>query len=140
MNSTPVLFSSAVLIILSIFKKQSRVDHSQEKTSLSLLFYGFGFMIIDLTTMVLYIAAVKIILEAKLSFGTDFLIFAAIIIIIMSTMALPVFLATLAPQKSAPLLAKLKNFVDKHGLLINKIVIILIALYLIYKGARFFWS
>ena len=66
-------------------------------------------------------------------------LFTVNIIIVMSTMALPPFLATIMPHKSAQVLDVLNRFVEKRGQLISKIVIIIIAFYIIYKGASFFF-
>lgn len=128
-----------LLIFLAIFRKaKPKVKSQKSGKSWKMFVFGFVFMITDLSTLVLYIAAVKIIFEDRLILPINILFFALNILIAMSTMALPVFLATVAPKKSSHMLSLLKNFISKYGQLVSKIVIILIALYLIFKGVRFF--
>jgi len=99
---------------------------------------GFGFMVIDLSTLVLYFAALKMVFDAKLNFAENTVLIIAIIIIAMSTMVLPVLLATVFPHSSARILEILNRFITKHGTLINKIIVFLIAIYIIYKGVHYF--
>jgi len=53
-------------------------------------------------------------------------------------MALPPFLTTLMPKKSAIVLKPFKHFISQRGQLVSKIAIVIIAFYLIYKGGCFF--
>jgi hypothetical protein len=129
-----------ILILLAIFrKKQQKAKTKKASNMWQELVAGFFFMAIDLTTLVLYFAAVKLVFDAKLPFLENVTLFTANIIIVMFTMALPPFLATIMPHKSTQVLDALNRFVEKRGQLISKIVIIVIAFYLIYKGASFFF-
>jgi len=129
-----------ILILLAIFRKKKQKIRSEKTRNLwGGLIYGFLFMAIDFSTLVLYFAAVKLVFDANLSFWQNTIIFTINIIIIMSTMALPVFLATVMPVKSAVVLDWLKRFISKYGSLVSKIVIVLIAIYLISKGVNFFY-
>lgn len=129
-----------ILILLAIFRKKGQKAKTEKSGSIRYeLVAGFFFMAIDLSTLVLYFAAVKLVFDAKLSFIENLGIFILNIVIVMSTMALPPLLATIMPKKSAKALDGLKNFIAKYGQLVSKIVIVLIAIYLIYKGAVFFF-
>ncbi len=129
-----------ILILLAIFRKKKQKAETKKASNMwQELLTGFFFMAIDLSTLVLYFAAVKMVFDAKLDFVQNTMIFAIIIIIVMSTMALPPFLATIMPKKSAKALDALNNFVSNYGKLISKIVVIIIAIYLISKGVMFFY-
>jgi len=129
-----------VLIFLAIFsRRRQKLNTSKTKSPWIMLLAGFLFMILfDVTTLVCYVAVLKKIIDADLSIMNNIIILLISILIIMSTMTLPVLLAALMPQKSAKILSALHNFVAKHGKTFSKLVIILIALYLIYQGLIFF--
>lgn len=127
------------LILLAIFRKKQRVKSEKKRNLWGEFIYGFIFMIIDISTLVLYFAAIKIISEDKLALPQNIVLFTVNTIIVMSTMTLPVFLASVMPARSDIVLNPLKSFINKHGQLISKIVIVIIGLYLIYKGGNFFF-
>lgn len=128
-----------LLILLAIFRKKKQKTKTKKTSNMwQELIAGFFFMAVDLTTLVLFFSLVKIVFDAKLPLGQDIIIFLVSIIITMSTMALPPFLATVFPNKSANILKALNQFVTKRGDLISKIVILVIGLYLIYKGVIVF--
>jgi len=127
------------LILLVIFRKSAHKDESgKDRSRLGNFLFGFMFMITDLSTLVLYFSALKIVFEAHLSIPDDMILLAVNILITMSTMALPVLVATVMPAKSALILDPIKRFIGKHGNQVSKGVIFLIALYLIYRGVGFF--
>lgn len=130
-----------LLILLAIFHKgKQRAVLKNIGNAWNEFIYGFLFMIVlDISTLVLYFAAIKIIFDAKLSYVDDVLVFIIVILIIASTMVLPAFIATIMPKKSAAVLDLLSNFMVKHGQLINKVVVIVIGIYLIYTGTKFFF-
>jgi threonine/homoserine/homoserine lactone efflux protein len=134
-----------ILVLLAILrnkKQKSKTEKKAKTEKISSMWHqpvvGFFFMAVDFSTLVLFFAAVKMVFDAKLAFVQNTIIFAAVIIIVMSTMALPPFLATIMPHKSARALEAFNLFVTKHVQLISKIVIIVIAIYLMYKGIVFF--
>lgn len=129
------------LILLALFLKSKQRRKTEPSGNLWRLFVeGFIFMIVvDISTLLFYIATMKVIFDAKLPFIDNVVIMVINILIVISTMALPALLATLTPNKSAGLLNALHLFVTKRGQLIGKIVIIIIAIYLILKGARYFY-
>lgn len=140
-----------ILILLVIFRKKKLATASgdasgrssaksakKERTALGNFLFGFVFMITDLSTLVLYFAALKLIFEDELSRLGNLVVLTGNLVIVMAPMVLPVFIATVMPQKSAAILDSVKRFIADNGQRVSKGVIFLVALYLIYKGGKFF--
>ncbi len=130
----------AILIALAIFYKGKNRLKSQEQKSLRKIFVqGMLFMaLFDLESIITFLAAVKIVFDAHLGLFQDSGILVLDLVIAMSTMALPVALIALMPRRSAGFLSWLNHFIFKRGTLISKLVIMIIALYLIYSGFDYF--
>ena len=143
-NSTSAIIDivfGVFLICWGIFKKKKQKTDVQKSSKMWQVFIGgILFMaILDIETIVFYLASMKVIYEANLQFFQKFIIYAINIIIVMSTMAFPVLLATLFPKSSAKILNSLRQFFVKYGDIITKVVIFAIAIYLIYLGLSFFY-
>lgn len=125
-----------LLILLAIFRKERKSTNHQEISVFKEFIFGFLFMLLNFDGLIVYFVILKNVFESNLSFILDFVILMISIIIIMSSIFLPVLLAIIMPQKSKIVLEKLKNFMTKHGQVISKIVVLIIAIYLIIKGFK----
>ncbi|MCL5795680.1 MAG: GAP family protein [Patescibacteria group bacterium] len=140
-SATIDIVLGAILIIWAIFKKNKAKQESQRTASFWKIFVaGVIFMlIIDVETIVFYLASMKAIFEAQLNFWQQSLVYIINIIIVMSTMAFPALVPIFFPNKAEKILGWLNGFFTKYGQLIGKIVILVIALYLLYLGLSFYY-
>lgn len=140
-SATIDIVFGVILILWTIFKKNKQKTKVREAGKLWQVFVaGIIFMaILDLETIITYLASMKIIYESGLEFFQRLVIYVINILIVMSTMACPVLLASLFPKKSAKILDSMHQFLAKHGQLVTKIVMQVIALYLLYLGLTYFY-
>lgn len=140
-SATIDIVLGAILIIWAIFKKNKPNQESQGTASLWKVFLaGVIFMLLlDVETIVFYLASMKVIFEAQLDFFQKSLIYIINIIIVMSTMAFPALVPVFFPSKADKILGWLNRFFTKYGQLIAKIVVLAIAIYLLYLGLSFYY-
>lgn len=145
-NSTdhPNVTSSIIDIVLGIlilgivvksvfFKKKNKTDDSKKKKR-PYPIMGFLYMFINISTLIPFIAAVKIISMNKLVPWDGIAILLITILITMSMIAFPVVITYAMPHKSQKILGPVNSFMAKNGSKIGNVYFALMALYLIYHG------
>jgi len=145
-NSTnhPNVTSSIIDIVLSIlilaivvksvfFKKKAKTDDPKKKKK-PYPIMGFLYMFINISTLIPFIAAVKIISMNKLGPWDGIAILVVTILITMSMIAFPVVITYVMPNKSQTILGPVNRFMAKNGSKISNVYFALMAMYLIYHG------
>ena len=96
---------------------------------------GLGLVATNVTTIALYLSALKNIAEAKVSTGERIVVIAIAIVVIMVPVAVPLLITVAVPGASARMLAALRGFVTRYRDLIMGIFVTLFGIYLVVKGA-----
>lgn len=133
-----VTFGILIIIFIGqglIFARKKKPDKEKQHKS-PFLIMGFGFMIINTSTLIPYIAACKIISDGGLAAAEDLILLAFLIITTMLMISFPVIITVLMPKKSDIVMVLVKSFMAKHGSVIAKGYFLLIAAYLIFHGIR----
>ena len=123
-----------LIVIKSVFfkKKDKPVDKNKHKKPYSVI--GFLYMFINVSTLIPFIAAIKIIAANKLAPWDNISIVIAVILITMLMVAFPVIITYSMPKKSETILGPVNAFMSKHGSKIANVYFVLMATYLIYHG------
>jgi len=123
-----------LIVIKSVFfkKKDKQADSKKHKKPYSVI--GFLYMFINVSTLIPFIAAIKIIAENKLAPLDDLSMVIAVILITMFMVAFPVIITYAMPKKSEAILGPINGFMSKHGSTIANVYFMLMAIYLIYAG------
>ncbi|MBI5871449.1 MAG: GAP family protein [Actinobacteria bacterium] len=133
-----IAFGVLIIIFIGqglIFGKKKKPD-KEKKRKRPFLILGFGFMIINTSTLIPFIAACKIISDGGLPAAEDLILLAFLILTTMLMISFPVIITVLMPKKSDVVMVPVKNFMSKHGSVIAKSYFLLIAGYLIFHGIR----
>ena len=123
-----------LIVIKSVFfkKKDKTTEAKKHKKPYSVI--GFLYMFINVSTLIPFIAAIKIIAENKLAPLDDSSLVVAVILITMLMVAFPVIITYAMPKKSEAILGPVNGFMSKHGSTIANVYFMLMAIYLIYAG------
>ncbi len=123
-----------LIVIKSVFfkKKSKPTDDKKHKKPYSVI--GFLYMFINVSTLIPFIAAIKIIAANKLAPWDDFSVVIVVILITMLMVAFPVIISYLMPHKSEKILGPVNSFMSKHGPKIANVYFMLMAIYLLYIG------
>jgi len=123
-----------LIVIKSVFfkKKDKSTETKKHKKPYSVI--GFLYMFINVSTLIPFIAAIKIIAENKLAPLDDSSLVVAVILITMLMVAFPVIITYTMPKKSVAILGPVNGFMSKHGATIANVYFMLMAIYLIYAG------
>jgi cytochrome c biogenesis protein CcdA len=124
-----------LIVIKSVFfKKKDKPKDDDAKHKKPYIVLGFLYMLINISTLIPFIAAIKIIAANKLHPMDDFWVVAAVIIITMLMVSFPVIITYLMPKESTKILGPVNKFMSKHGAQIANVYFLLMAIYLIYAG------
>jgi len=122
-----------LIVIKSVFFKKK--DKKKNKTGNKPYFIeGFLYMFVNISTLIPFIAAIKIISLNKLAPLNDISIVLMVIIITMFMVAFPVIISYLMPKESEKILGPINAFMSKNGAKIANVYFLFMALYLIYHG------
>jgi Sap, sulfolipid-1-addressing protein len=124
------------LIPLSLRRKGGQAaDNVEKDLKASRAFYrGIIAMLINTSTMVLYIAGVHEISAAKLSTAGNVLAFAVLTLVTLVTLIIPIGIYFVFPRKSEQVLDKLSTWLFKHMKEIGVAVLLVFGVYLLIKG------
>lgn len=124
------------LIPLSLKKKaRSSGDAPEEHLKASRAFYrGIIAMLINTSTLVLYIAGVHEISAAKLSIAKDVLAFAILTLVTLVTLVIPIVIYFTFPRASEQILSRLSAWLFRHMKEIGVAVLLVFGVYLLIKG------
>ncbi|MDO8736269.1 MAG: GAP family protein [Thermoleophilia bacterium] len=131
-----IVFGVLVILFIGqslIFGKKKKPE-DKKKHKYPFFVMGFGFMIINTSSLIPFIAACKIITDGDLGAVRAMSLLAILIAIAMLMISFPVIITILMPKKSDVVMVPVKSFMAKHGSVIAKGYFILIAVYLIYHG------
>ena len=128
-----------VLIVLivakGIFFPKKKKAEKEKKRKQPYFIIGFFFMIVNTSTLIPFIAASKIISDAKLGSIDEIVLDVFLIVVTMALITLPVAVSYLLPKQSEKILAPISSFMDRHGKMLARLVLLAIAVYLIIHGA-----
>jgi len=96
---------------------------------------GVGLMATNLTTIALFLAAMKDVAEAKVANGARIVVVAMTIVIIMVPVAVPLLITVVIPGLSTRVLAAVRTFITRYRDLIMGIFVTGFGVYLAVKGA-----
>jgi hypothetical protein len=121
------------VILHSVFGKK-KDESTKKKHNIPYFLVGFLYMIINVSTLLPYVAALKIISTNKIGVFDDFWMFLAVLAITMLMVAFPVIITYMLPNSSQKILGPTSIFFSKYGKLIANVYFFAIAIYLILKG------
>jgi len=131
-------FLIIVIVITSVFSKKKSKNDAAKNKKRPYSIIGFFYMFINISTLIPFIAAVKIIAMNKLGDWDGIAILLLTIVIAMCMIAFPVVISYAMPQKSQSILGPVNGFMSKNGTKIGNVYFTLMAIYLIYHGAIVF--
>ncbi|HEX3841929.1 MAG TPA: GAP family protein [Acidimicrobiales bacterium] len=113
-------------------------DHPAGKKGgvLGSLLLGVGLMATNITTIALYLSAVKDVAEAKVDNGVRVVVVAITILIIMVPVAVPLLITVVAPGESTRVLAVVRTFISRYRDLIMGVFVTGFGVYLTLKGVH----
>lgn len=123
-----------VLIVIRMVLTKKKDKPEKKKRKIPYGAVGFSFMIVNTSTLVLFIAACKIISEGKLGMMDSLVLFAILLLITMFMIAFPVLISYAMPQRSQVVLRPVTAFMSKHGSRIAQIYFLIMAVYLVVHG------
>lgn len=127
-----------ILILLIVakslfFKKKPKIAAAKKKKR-PYPIIGFLYMAINISTLIPFIAAVKIISINKLALWDNIAIFLVTVVITISMIAFPVVISYAMPKESQKILGPVNAFMAQNGSKIGNGYFVLMAVYLIYHG------
>ena len=132
-----IVLGSLIIIVLAkeaLSKKPKEQAEEKTKHKRPYFILGLGYMLIDFSSLIPYVGALKIIAEANLKTYGLLFVFLITLLITMSMLAIPVFLYLITPSRAAIIMAPIERFMNKHGKTIAVTVFAIMAIYLIAKG------
>jgi Sap, sulfolipid-1-addressing protein len=124
------------LIPLPLRRKRGQAadDVEQDLKASRAFFRGIIAMLINTSTMVLYIAGVHEISAAKLGAAGNVLALAILTLVTLVTLIIPIVIYFAFPRKSEQVLGKLNAWLFKHMKEIGVAVLLVFGIYLLVKG------
>jgi hypothetical protein len=98
------------------------------------LLLGVGLMATNITTIALYLSAMKDVAEAKVDNGVRIAVVAVTIVIVMVPVAVPLLITVVAPGASTRVLAAVRTFISRYRDLIMGVFVTGFGVYLTLKG------
>lgn len=95
---------------------------------------GAGLLVVNFTTVAIYIPALAEIAKAGLGFSSSAIALAVVIALISSTMTAPVVLYAVMRQRAGAILNALRSWLAKHDRAVMTVVLVVFGLYLLLKG------
>ncbi len=95
---------------------------------------GIGILIMNASTLIVYIPAVRTIAGARLAPAETGWLLVLTVAIVMSWMLIPFLLALLSPKRAAPLLRGLNGWIGRHSRTISLLLFLVFGLYFLAKG------
>ncbi|MHB1382071.1 MAG: GAP family protein [Thermoleophilia bacterium] len=131
-----VLGAAIILLVFRSFFGKEKQDRKDKAGNRPYLVVGFLMMLINSSTEVPFMAACKIITEARLPLWDAAILFSLQVIITMSLLSFPVALSYVAPRRSAAVLDRFGALITRYGNLLVKVIFLLVGAYLIWRGVR----
>ena len=97
---------------------------------------GVGLMATNITTIALFLSAMKDVAAANVSNGARIAVVAVTIVIIMVPVAVPLLITVVAPAASTRVLAAVRTFITRYRDLIMGVFVTGFGVYLTIKGAN----
>lgn len=95
---------------------------------------GFSFMLVNTSTLVLYVAACKVIIDSGHGLFRSLILLVILIAITMLLIALPVATAFIFPRGSDRILAPVSKLMSRYGSRVARIYFLAMGVYLIIRG------
>lgn len=131
-----VLGGAIILLVFRSLFGREKQDWKEKAGNRPYLVVGFLMMLINSSTEVPFMAACKIITEARLPLWDAAILFSLQVIITMSLLSFPVALSYAAPRRSAAVLDRFGALITRYGNLLVKAIFLLVGAYLIWRGVR----
>lgn len=96
--------------------------------------YGVAMMLVNISTLALFIPAVKDVAVAKVGLGNEVLTLGGLVVVVTVTAWGPLLLSLVAPATADRVLAAISGFVGRHGSAIAAAVLAVFGTYLLVKG------
>jgi len=131
-----ILFGTMIILIItrSLIKKDKPQAEPKKQKKRPFVVMGFLYMIINVSTLIPFIAACKIISENQLGFADSLPLFLFLIAVTMLMISFPVIVTLTMPLKSEKVMGPVKSFMSKHGPRIAQVYFLAIGVYLIAHG------
>ena len=119
-------------VVWSSFFKRAKKKRRKRKIPYTAV--GFSFMLLNTSTLVLFVAACKIVVEGRLGLPETTSLLLAVVTVTLSLMAFPVLITYAMPQQSEKILAPITSVMSSHGSQVARAYFLLMAAYLVTHG------
>jgi hypothetical protein len=126
----------SMLVLVTAFRKKKQVAHQKKKRRIPYMLVGFSFMLVNASTLVLYIAGCKLISESNLEWLESVVLLFVLIVVTMALVSFPVLISYAMPKQSQRILGPVTSFMTRHGNRVAQVYFMLMAAYLMVHGIR----
>ncbi|GBE57301.1 hypothetical protein BMS3Abin01_00213 [bacterium BMS3Abin01] len=122
----------ALVVVWSAIFKRAKAKRKKRKIPYAAV--GFSFMLLNTSTLVLFVAACKIVVEGRLGLPETISLFLVLIAVTLSLMAFPVMISYTMPRQSERILGPITSFMSRYGNQVARVYFLLMAAYLAVHG------
>jgi len=127
-------------IPLSVLRKEKPKERggktAKPLTPVKSFTIGVGTMMINTSTMIIYISGVHIISAAKVGTADDVIAIALMTAVTLVTLLIPILLYVIFPKRARKMLGSLKDWLFKHNKVIGAAILLLIGGVLLFNGIK----
>jgi threonine/homoserine/homoserine lactone efflux protein len=127
------------VIPFSILRKEKPEQEKQSAkpfTARKSFVVGLGTMMVNASTIVIYLSATHLIAAAKLSAAQDVIALVVLTLVTLVTVIIPILIYAIFPGKAEKVLNALKGWLARHRKVIGVTILLIIGAYLLVKGIR----
>lgn len=117
-------------------KEKPATEEGRGLTVTRTLTIGAGTMLINTSTLLIYITGLHAISDARLSFADDVVAFVILTFATLLTLLIPIFIEFAFPKASEKALTTLRVWLVKHQRIISVGILVVFATYLLVKGIK----
>jgi len=129
-----VLCLAAVPLVARKKPKQSKEDVEKDLKASRALSLGVFAMLVNSSTMVIYIAGVHEIIAAKLGKADGILAMAVLTLLTLVTLIIPIVIYFIFPKQSQRVLQSVRTWLQNHMKEIGMAILVIFGVYLLVKG------
>lgn len=130
-------FVFAALLVWLLFKPHKKQKKPKRKLPNSYVAYfalGFGLMIVNISSLIPYLAMIKLLGETDISSTIKTQVLLLNIMLILLPLIVPLLYCSIFTKSANKFLSALRNFTNKYSGIITKVLIVVITIYLVWHG------
>jgi hypothetical protein len=127
---------AAIPVSLRRKKKQEEIETEKDLKARRAFLLGAGSMLVNMSTIVCYLAGAREIGAAKLSISDDIFALVLLTAITLLTLLIPIAVYYAFPAKAERVLGSLNAWLSRHSRVIGAAVLLLFGAYLLAKGLK----